>query len=349
MLSHADTLLRLSSFDYDLPGHCIAQEPSPIRDRSRLMVLHRAAGTIEDRIFSDIADYLEDGDVLVVNDTKVFPCRVMARKKTGGAAEIFLLSEQGLNSWDALVSNGVNIGGRLDISGGVEAEIIASGEKGIKTVRFYGVRDVREVLPEIGQTPLPPYIKRRPDARDGGRYQTVYASHDGAVAAPTAGLHFTTELLKRLESKGVGIVPVTLSVGPGTFQPVRVDDITAHKMLPERYAIPRDSAVVINGARAEGRRVIAVGTTSVRTLESAAAPDGLVVPGEGTTDLFIYPGHAFRVIDGMITNFHLPKSTLLMLVSAFAGREHVLRAYRRAVLEQYRFYSYGDAMFIRPE
>lgn len=349
MLTTADALLKLASFDYDLPEQCIAQEPGPVRDRSRLMVLHRDTGTIEGRIFSDITDYLEDGDLLVVNDTKVFPCRIMARKKTGGAVEIFLLSEQGLNSWDALVSGGVALGSRLDINGDVEAEIIASGEHGIKTVRFHGVRDIREILPEIGLTPLPPYIKRRPDARDGERYQTVYASHEGAVAAPTAGLHFTTELLRRLESKGVRIVPVTLSVGPGTFQPVRVDDITLHRMLPERFAIPRDSAARINRARVEGRRVIAVGTTSVRTLESAAAPDGQVVPGEGTTDLFIYPGYTFRVIDGMITNFHLPKSTLLMLVSAFAGREHVLRAYRRAVAEQYRFYSYGDAMFIRPE
>lgn len=338
--------LKLSAFDYDLPESLIAQEPSPVRDRSRLMVLDRKSCRMEHRIFIDIEQYLNAGDVLVVNDTRVFPCRLGVKKRGGGKAEIFLIAEKGRNLWDALVKGGVPAGKRLDIAPGIEAEMVEDGPGGIRTVRFHGVRDIREILSEIGKTPLPPYIKRDPNMLDQERYQTVYASHEGAVAAPTAGLHFTEELIRMLSSKQIELVPVTLHVGPGTFQPVRTDVVTEHRMMSENYEISDDSAGRINRAKAEGRRVIAVGTTSVRAIETAAAKDGRVSPGKGDTTMFIYPGYTFKVIDGLITNFHLPKSTLLMLVSAFAGREAILSAYRAAVAERYRFYSYGDAMFI---
>ena len=338
--------LRLSDFDYYLPESLIAQEPSPVRDRSRIMVLSREKGAIEHCIFSDVEHLLMPGDLLVLNNTKVFPCRLLARKPGGGKAEIFLLHEKGRNLWDALVKGGVGCGKRLNMALGIEAEVINGNGEGIRTVRFYGVNDIRKVLPEIGRTPLPPYIKRDPFPRDRERYQTVYAANEGAVAAPTAGLHFTEELLRRLNAKGIDFVMVTLHVGPGTFLPVRVEKIAEHRMLPERYFVPKDAAERVNRAKGDGRRVIAVGTTSVRAIETAATEDGTVAPGEGSSDLFIYPGYRFKVVDGVITNFHLPKSTLLMLVSAFAGREHTLSAYRAAVAEKYRFYSYGDAMLI---
>jgi S-adenosylmethionine:tRNA ribosyltransferase-isomerase len=346
MTSVAGVPLRLSDFDYDLPEALIAQEPFPERDRSRLLFLDRRSGAVEHRIFSDIERALNPGDLLVVNNTKVFPCRIVAKKQGGGKAEIFLLTERGLNLWDALVRGGAGQGKRVTVSPGIEAEINGKGADGVMTVRFHGVRDIREILPDIGKTPLPPYIKRDADLQDRERYQTVYACREGAVAAPTAGLHFTRGLLQRLASKGVEIVPVTLHVGPGTFQPVRVEAVPEHRMHPEFYEIPAESAAAINGAKREGRRVIAVGTTSVRTVETAAAVDGTVSPGAGSSTLFIYPGYAFKAIDGIITNFHLPKSTLLMLVAAFAGRENILAAYKKAVDEKYRFYSYGDAMFI---
>lgn len=338
--------LKLSDFDYALPEALIAQAPAPERDRSRLMILDRKTGDREHRIFYEIRDYLHPGDLLVLNDTKVFPCRIIAKKTGGGKAEIFLLSERGLNLWDALIKGISGKGKKISISPGVDAEIEHETDDGVKTVRFIGVRDVKEILHEIGRTPLPPYIKRDAELSDRERYQTVYAAHEGAVAAPTAGLHFTHELLTKLRDRGVETVYVTLHVGPGTFQPVRVDAISAHRMLPEQYDITAGTAGIINRAKAEGRRVIAVGTTSVRTLESAASKDGKVVSGTGSTDLFIHPGHEFRATDGIITNFHLPRSTLIMLVSAFAGRENILSAYRAAIAGRYRFYSYGDAMVI---
>lgn len=337
--------LRLSDFDYDLPESLIAQEPCPVRDRSRLMVVKRGSNGIEHRIFSDIGQYLIPGDLLVLNDTKVFPCRLLARKSGGGKAEIFLLSEKGRNLWEALVKGGVSMRKRLSIASGIEAEVIDEHADGVRTVRFHGITDVRTVLHDIGKTPLPPYIKHDPSHTDRERYQTVYAAREGAVAAPTAGLHFTGELLEKLTAKGIEFAAVTLHVGPGTFQPVRVAAITEHRMLPERYSISDHAAASINRARAEGRRVIAVGTTSVRTIESAS-PDGAVIAREGNSELFIYPGYRFKVTTGIITNFHLPKSTLIMLISALAGRETVLSAYRTAVAEKYRFYSYGDAMMI---
>ena len=338
--------LKLSDFDYDLPESLIAQEPSPARDRSRLMVIKRGAHSVEHNIFRDIERYLVPGDLLVLNDTKVFPCRLLAKKPGGGKAELLLLSEIERNLWNALVRGGAGEGKRLKIAPGLEAEVIKDSGEGVRSVRFYGVNDIRGILSEIGKTPLPPYIKRSPFPHDRERYQTVYAANEGAVAAPTAGLHFTEELLQRLASKGVDFVKVTLHVGPGTFQPVRTEMIADHRMLRERYSIPADSAKDINRAKANGQRVIAVGTTSVRTIETASADDGTVASGDGESDLFIHPGYRFKVTDGIITNFHLPKSTLLMLVCAFAGRDNVLSAYRAGVAGKYRFYSYGDAMLI---
>ena len=338
--------LRLSDFDYDLPEMLIAQEPCSVRDRSRLMVLHRDSDALEHRIFSDLEHYLVPGDLLVMNDTRVFPCRLVAKKTGGGKAEIFLLAELGRNRWTALVKGSLHAGKKLILDRGIEAEIAADLKDGTKEVLFHNVPDIRTVLPEVGKTPLPPYVKREPSQADLERYQTVYARQEGAVAAPTAGLHFTPELLERLRSQGVEITTVTLHVGPGTFQPVRAGIIADHRMLPERYEVSDAAASAINRVKTEGRRVIAVGTTSVRTLESAAAVNGTVQAGSGSSELFIYPGYRFRVTDGLVTNFHLPKSTLLMLVSAFAGRERILSAYRVAMEERYRFYSYGDAMLI---
>ena len=346
MTTSAADQLRLSVFDYDLPESLIAQDPCPVRDRSRLMVLKRETYDIEHRVFSDLENYVLSGDLFVLNNTKVFPCRLPARKPGGGKAEIFLLSEQGVNLWHALVKGGITAGVRLSVSSEIEAELLDDSGGGTRSVRFHGINDIRELLPRIGKTPLPPYIKREPSEADRERYQTVYAVREGAVAAPTAGLHFTPGLLKRLKAKGVEFASVTLHVGPGTFQPVRTDLITEHRMLSEQYEISSEAAAAINRARAEGRRVIAVGTTSVRAIETAASGAGAVVAGKGTSGLFIHPGYCFTVTDGIVTNFHLPKSTLLMLVSAFGGRERILSAYRTATAAKYRFYSYGDAMLI---
>ena len=338
--------LRLADFDYELPTDLIAQTPAPVRDRSRLLVLDRRTGDVRHLVFSDMSGLLRPGDVLVLNDTRVFPCRVLGRKPGGGRAELFLLEETGLNRWRALV-RGVDPGKRVSVAAGIDAEVVGADEEGVRTVLFHGVADIRALLSEIGRVPLPPYIKREADASDRDRYQTVYAVREGAVAAPTAGLHFTGELLAALREKGVETVMVTLHVGPGTFQPVRSENIAGHRMHAERYEVPAVSADAVNRARNEGRRIIAVGTTGVRTLETAAAEDGTILPGEGESSLFIHPGYRFRAVDGMVTNFHLPKSTLLMLVAAFAGHGQTLSAYRLAVAERYRFYSYGDAMFIQ--
>lgn len=345
MAVHTPEHLLLTDFDYALPDSLIAQEPSSVRDQSRLMVVKRDIDTIEHRIFSDIETYLLPGDLLVLNNTKVFPCRLAAKKAGGGKAEIFLLAEQGLNLWAALVKGGVSSGKKMTLESGVEAEVVGDGANGVKIIRFRTSADIKGMLPTIGKTPLPPYIKREFTDVDRDRYQTVYAANEGAVAAPTAGLHFTNELLQRLKAKGVETETITLHVGPGTFQPVRVDQITQHLMLPERYEISGAAAAAINRAKSERRRVIAVGTTSVRTLETASQ-DGIVQSGQGSSTLFIYPGFVFKIVEGLITNFHLPKSTLIMLVSAFAGREKTLAAYAAAVENGYRFYSYGDAMLI---
>lgn len=346
MMSPVSERLRLSDFDFNLPEDLIAQTPAEDRERSRLLVLDRKTGAVSHRIFTDIEALLVPGDLLVLNDTKVFPCRIPAKKAGGGKAEIFLLEEKGINLWHALVRGGVDAGKRAAISADIEVEVVAEAGEGIKLVRFHGVPDIRARLDELGRTPLPPYIKREPVAWDLERYQTVYACSEGAVAAPTAGLHFTSALLRKLQDRGVETAMITLHVGPGTFQPVRVTNIAEHCMHPERFTIPGAAAEQIRRARSEGRRIIGVGTTSVRTLETSAQADGNVHAGEGTSELFIYPGYRFRVVNGMITNFHLPKSTLLMLVAAFTGRENVLNAYRTAIVQRYRFYSYGDAMLI---
>lgn len=338
--------LRLSDFDFDLPDELVAQTPAGDRDRSRLLVLDRRTGDLAHRIFSDIESLLIPGDLLVLNDTKVFPCRIPARKPAGGRAEIFLIEERGVNLWHALVRGGIDVGKRATVAPGVDAEVVAEAGEGMKLVRFTGLVDIRARIDELGRTPLPPYIKREASASDRERYQTVYARREGAVAAPTAGLHFTEALLRRIQDRSIETAMVTLHVGPGTFQPVRTEIIADHRMHPEQYEIPPETAERIARARAEGRRIIAVGTTSVRALETSAGISGRVQVGNGTSTLFITPGYRFSAVDGMITNFHLPKSTLLMLVAAFAGRENILSAYREAVKSRYRFYSYGDAMFI---
>ena len=344
-VSAADDV-RLADFDYSLPEDLIAQEPVRERDRSRLMVFDRETGSVSHRLFADILELASSGDLLVLNDTRVFPCRLHAKKRGGGKAEIFLVRERDRNLWEALVKGGVGVGGRLKIASNVDADILAELDNNARLVRFQGVNDVRSILHEIGAVPLPPYIRRDATEQDRERYQTVYASEDGAVAAPTAGLHFTGLLLHQLRAKGVQFASITLHVGPGTFQPVRSERISEHRMLPEQYVISRETAGAINRAKSENRRVIAVGTTSVRTLETVASDEGIVEPRSGASHLFIYPGYRFKVVDAIITNFHLPKSTLLMLVSAFAGRKRILEAYTTAVKERYRFYSYGDAMFI---
>lgn len=346
MTSPVSEQLTLSDFDYDLPEHLVAQEPATLRDHSRLMMLNRISGAIEHRLFMHIEDLLVPGDLLVLNNTKVMPCRLLAKKPGLGKAEIFLINEQECNVWEALVKGESRKDVKLSLDLGVQAEIIGESAEGVRVVRFHGTEDIRSLLPKIGRTPLPPYIKHAPSERDLERYQTVYAAQEGAVAAPTAGLHFTPQLIERLIARGIEIAPLTLHVGPGTFQPVREHIISRHQMLPERYDISPETAERINCARAERRRVVAVGTTSVRTIETAATGEGMVASGPGISTLFIHPGYRFRIVDAIITNFHLPKSTLLMLVSAFAGREYVLSAYRAAVSEQYRFYSYGDAMII---
>ena len=345
-MSTLSAQLTLSDFDYPLPEELIAQMPAPARDRSRLLVLDRASPSVRHHVFADIRALLRPGDLLVLNDTRVIPCRIIARKPGGGKAELFLLEEQGVNCWRALVRGGIDRGRTMTVAAGIEAEVVAVDVDGVRTVRFHGTPDIRAVLPEVGRIPLPPYIRREVRPDDQERYQTVYASREGAVAAPTAGLHFTGPLLEALEQDGIGNATVTLHVGPGTFQPVRTEDLSLHRMHAERYEVPEGTTERIVRARSAGGRIIAVGTTTVRTLETAAQADGIVRPGAGRSELFIMPGYRFRAVDGMITNFHLPKSTLLMLVSAFAGRERVLDAYALAVRERYRFFSYGDAMLV---
>ncbi len=338
--------LTLADFDYELPDELIAQTPVAVRDRSRLMTLNRETGAIEHRIFSDITGLLRSGDVLVLNDTRVFPCRIAGRKKGGGRSEIFLLEETGKNLWKAMVSNGVKVGNRVAVRGGIDAEVLADEGDGVRLVLFHGTSDIRNMLPQVGSTPLPPYIRRAPLEDDTVRYQTVYGRREGAVAAPTAGLHFTEQLLNQIRENGIETVTVTLHVGPGTFKPVRAARLVDHRMHAERYEISAESADRINLAHTTGRRVIAVGTTSVRAVETAADDSGRIAAGIGSSRLFILPGYRFKAISGMITNFHLPKSTLLMLVAAFAGKERIMAAYRTAMREGYRFYSYGDAMAI---
>jgi len=349
--------MKASDFDYDLPLELIAQEPPERRDGARMMVLDRAARTIAHRTFADLPAYLRANDLLVVNDTRVIPARLFGRKAkagTGGKVEFLLLEELSPGVWDALMRSRrrPKVGEQVILDEDLAvATVLEDGELGRVKVRVESEMPWLEVLDRIGQTPLPPYILRKettPERRtaDKLRYQTVYATVPGSVAAPTAGLHFTPALLARLRTRGIRVATVTLHVGIGTFRPVAVETVEEHKMDFERWQIPEETAAKIAAAKAAGGRTVAVGTTSVRTLESAAArPEGFGA-GQGRTDLFIYPPYDFRVVDALVTNFHLPKSTLIMMISAFAGREFVREAYAEAIRERYRFFSYGDCMLI---
>lgn len=342
--------LKLSDFDFQLPGNLIAQYPPGLRGSSRLLVLHREQKRLEHRKFKDVLNYVCPGDVLCLNETKVIPARLLGRREsTGGKVEVFLLREVEKGVWESLVSPGRRgrLGTKLSFgSGELRGKVLERRNDGTRLVRFECNGDMEEKLEELGSVPLPPYIKREPSTVDRDRYQTVYAKVKGAVAAPTAGLHFTQDHLAKLRAKSVTILPILLHVGLGTFRPVKVDDIREHHMEPEYYEIGQDAAEFINRAKVERRRVFAVGTTTVRALESAANSAGRIKENRGWTEKFIYPPYHFRIVDCLITNFHLPKSTLLMLVCAFAGRELMIEVYREAIEREYRFYSYGDAMLI---
>ena len=340
--------MKTSDFYYELPQELIAQDPLEDRSSSRLMVLNKNNGRVAHKRFSDITQYLRKGDCLVLNYTKVIPARLLGVKEdTGAAVEVFLLKRLDANSWETLVKPGKKLkpGARVVFGDGLlRCEIKDVVQEGNRIVSFEFDGIWEEVLDKLGEMPLPPYITHK--LQDKNRYQTVYAKFEGSAAAPTAGLHFTKELLKQIEDMGVDIAYVTLHVGLGTFRPVKVDDVTDHHMHSEYYIVDQDAADKINRAKAKGNRVICVGTTSCRTIESAADENGHINPMEGDTSIFIYPGYKFKLLDCLITNFHLPESTLIMLVSALAGKENVLNAYEEAVNERYRFFSFGDAMFI---
>lgn len=338
--------MRLSDFDYDLPERLIAQHPVEPRDSSRLLVLDRAADKLRHGLFPDLIEYVRAGDTLVFNDTKVIPARLIGRRAdTGGRVEVFLLNEKTDGEWEVLVKPGKRAkpGMVVEFSEELSCTIVESTDFGGRVVKFSFSGIFTEILDRLGETPLPPYIHERLEDRD--RYQTVYARERGSAAAPTAGLHFTPELLDRLKAKGARLAFITLHVGLGTFRPVSVDDIAEHTMHREYYSVSQEAADAVNQAKEGGGRVFAVGTTAIRTLETAARNNRLAA-GSGWTDIFIYPGHTFQLVDAIVTNFHLPKSTLIMLISAFAGRERVLSAYREAVEQEYRFFSFGDAMLL---
>ena len=340
--------MKVSDFNYELPQELIAQVPIKDRSASRLMVLNRENKTIEDKIFKDILDYLKPGDCLVRNNTKVIPARLYGiKEETGVHIEFLLLKRIERNIWEVMVHPGrrLKIGTKVIFGNGLlKAEILEMMEGGNRKVKFEYEGIFNEILDQIGLMPLPPYIKEKLD--DKSRYQTVYAKYEGSAAAPTAGLHFTEELLKKIKEKGVEIANVTLHVGIGTFRPVKVENIEEHDMHSEHYYIKHEDAEKINNTKKNGGRIIAVGTTSCRVLESVADENGLVKETEGDTSIFIYPGYKFKCIDCLITNFHLPESTLIMLVSALAGKDYIMKAYKHAVEEKYRFFSFGDAMFI---
>ena len=336
---------------YDLPEELIAQDPLEDRSSSRLMVLGKKSGEVSHHHFRDILDYLRPGDCLVINNTRVIPARLVGTKKeTGAHVEILLLRRKKDDIWETLVKPGKKLRPGAEVTfgdGSLTATILDVVEGGDRLVQFHYDGIFEEVLDRLGEMPLPPYIKHKLKDRD--RYNTVYAKFDGSAAAPTAGLHFTKELLEEVKEKGVNIAQVTLHVGLGTFRPVKVDDVREHEMHTEWYRVTQETADLINQTKENGGRIIAVGTTSVRTLETVADEDGHMKAQEGDTSIFIYPGYKWKVVDGLITNFHLPESTLIMLVSSLAGREHVLAAYKEAVKERYRFFSFGDAMYIDPD
>jgi S-adenosylmethionine:tRNA ribosyltransferase-isomerase len=347
----------IQKFEYPLPADLIAQYPRPRRDASRMLVLERHTGRLHHTRFQDLPNWLDERDFLVVNDTQVFPARLRGRKATGGQVELLLLHLPEIQKNGAIpqmargwgwyrASRRLQPGQRLNFGDDLQAEVLARAGSGEIELRFWSEhRDIRQALAATGEMPLPPYIQRPAGGEDRERYQTIFAAQTGAVAAPTAGLHFSPEILEALKARVVEVVSLTLHVGPGTFKPVREEDYTRHRLAPEYYRLSTQTADRINQARAAGKRILAVGTTTVRVLEFRAR-QGRVLAGEGLCDLYIYPGYRFQVVDRLLTNFHLPRSTLLLLVSAFAGREPVLQAYQEAVSQQYRFYSYGDCMFI---
>ncbi|MCF6097788.1 tRNA preQ1(34) S-adenosylmethionine ribosyltransferase-isomerase QueA [Thermovorax subterraneus] len=338
----------VKEFYYELPEELIAQEPLPERDKSRLMVVHRDTRSFEHKIFENIIDYLEEGDCLVLNDTRVIPARLLGtRKDTGGKIEFILLKRIEKDKWEILVKPGrrAKLGSEFTFGDGrLQAKVLDYTDAGGRIVEFYYEGIFEHILDELGKMPVPPYIKK--ELEDKGRYQTVYARKPGSAAAPTAGFHFTTDLLNKIEQKGARICYITLHVGLGTFRPVKEEKVEQHKMHHEYFEVDDETARIINATKQQGKRVIAVGTTSTRTLETVADENGFVKGQSGWTDLFIYPGYRFKVVDGLVTNFHLPESTLLMLVCAFADKELIMSAYKEAIKEKYRFYSFGDAMLI---
>ena len=340
--------MKTSDFYYDLPEELIAQDPLEDRTASRLLVLDRKTGAVKHKIFSDVIDYLNKGDCLVINNTRVIPARLIGEKEgTGGKVEVLLLKRRANDVWETLVKPGKKLtpGAKITFGDGrLRAEVLEVVEEGNRLVKFHYEGIFEEILDSLGEMPLPPYITHK--LEDKEMYQTVYAKFDGSAAAPTAGLHFTKELLNKIEEKGIKISSITLHVGLGTFRPVKVDDVNNHHMHTEWYEVNAEAAEIINETKRNGGSVICVGTTSCRTIESVADDNGYMKAKTGETDIFIYPGYKFKVMDGLITNFHLPESTLVMLVSAFAGKENVLSAYETAVKEKYRFFSFGDAMIL---
>ncbi|AOY76940.1 tRNA preQ1(34) S-adenosylmethionine ribosyltransferase-isomerase QueA [Clostridium formicaceticum] len=341
--------MKTKDFYFDLPEELIAQKPLEKRDQSRLLVLDKKTGEMEHTYFYNILNYLKAGDCLVVNDTRVLPARLIGEKEgTGGKVEFLLLKRKELDTWETLVKPGkkAKLGSRFVFGDGLlQAEVIDIVEEGNRVIKFHYTGVFEEILDQLGKMPLPPYITET--LEDNERYQTVYSKNQGSAAAPTAGLHFTEELLEKIKEKGVKIVYITLHVGLGTFRPVKVEDIESHKMHSEYYTISKEAADSINATKAQGGQVIAVGTTSCRTLESAAIEASKIKEGSGWTDIFIYPGYEFKIVDHLITNFHLPESTLIMLVSALSQKDIIMKAYETAVKERYRFFSFGDAMFIK--
>jgi S-adenosylmethionine:tRNA ribosyltransferase-isomerase len=343
--------MRIEDLDYHLPEGLIAQYPIEPRDKARLLFLNRRGGEMLHTTFSRLGDFLQKGDVLVVNNTRVIPARLFGEKETRGQVEILLVKKLpgGGDEWECLVKRGKRLkrGTRIRFAPDLEGDVVGNGAAGKKRISFAAHGQFWEIIHRIGHVPLPPYIRGGEDGPlDKEGYQTMFACHEGAVAAPTAGLHFTPELVRVIEKQGASIVPLTLHVGPGSFQPIRPEEVENHRLEPEFYCIPSSSAEAINAARARGGRVLAIGTTVVRALESACDEGGTIRPCQGMTDLYIYPGYRFKAIDSLITNFHLPRSTLLLLVFAFAGRELIMRAYQDAIREGYGFYSYGDGMLI---
>lgn len=340
--------MKVSEFNYNLPEDLIAQVPLEKRDTSRLLILDRKKQTVEHKKFKDIIDYLEPGDCLVRNNTKVIPARIYGKKETGANVEFLLLNNIEGDVWESIVrpGNKLHIGTKVIFGYGIlKAEILEIMSGGTRKVKFYYNGIFNQILDKVGLMPLPPYIHE--ELKDKDRYQTVYAKYNGSAAAPTAGLHFTPELLRKIEEKGIKIANVTLHVGIGTFRPVKEDEVEKHDMHSEHYYIKQEDVDIINKAKEQGKRIISVGTTSCRVLETVADSNGILKEAEGDTQIFIYPGYKFKCIDGLITNFHLPQSTLLMLVSALAGKDFVMQAYEEAVKEKYRFFSFGDAMFIK--